>query len=291
MGIFKGIAWFVTAGAVRPTTTRERSRMYQRRANRLLEEQLYVMQSPPQQQFTEVPSDALTEITRPSVPNEVPNSHSHPVQTSSSKRKAQRNFNRRWRRTKRLKRRQTKQLKRRQASEDRRLMQENQVIVEQHGIKNAAVLRLVLEDYRVMEHYKDLVLQHGFTDASQVRAHLQEQGLEKSRIQQLEIEQAQRAIEQAQRAKDKQRRADAEARRTLRVLAVKMQQFGLVVQKCLNPEQGVEISEEELRAAFASIRSFLNKHQELSPIGVAKYQKTISELSAMVAERTGYENL
>jgi len=284
MGIFKGIAWFVTAGAVRPTTTRERSRMYQRRANRLLEEQLYVMQSPPQQQFTEVPSDALTEITRPSVPNEVPNSHSHPVQTSSSKRKAQRNFNRRWRRTKRLKRRQTKQLKRRQASEDRRLMQENQVIVEQHGIKNAAVLRLVLEDNRVMEHYKDLVLQHGFTDASQVRAHLQEQALEKSRIQQLEIE-------QAQRAKDRQQQADAEARRTLRVLAIKMQQFGLVVQKCLNPEQGVEISEEELRAAFESIRSSLNEHQELSPNGIAKYQKTISELSAMVAEKTGYESL
>jgi len=182
-------------------------------------------------------------------------------------------------------------VKRRQASEDRRLMRKNRAIVKRHGVENATVLRLVLEDYRVMEHYKDLVLQHGFTDASQVRAHLQEQGLEKSRIQQLEIEQAQRAIEQAQRAKDKQRRADAEARRTLRVLAVKMQQFGLVVQKCLNPEQGVEISEEELRAAFASIRSFLNKHQELSPIGVAKYQKTISELSAMVAERTGYENL
>ena len=175
-------------------------------------------------------------------------------------------------------------VKRRQASEDRRLMRENRLIVKQHGIKNAAVLRLVLEDYRIMEDYKDLAVLHGLTDASQVRAYLQERALEKSRIQQLEIE-------QAQRAKDRQQRADAEARKKLRVLAVKMQQFGLVVQNCLNPEQGIEISEEELRAAFHSIRSSLNHYQELSPIGVAKYEKTISELSAAVEDKTGYQNL
>ena len=181
-------------------------------------------------------------------------------------------------------RRQIDAVKRKQASEDRRLMRENRLIVKQHGIKNAAVLRLVLEDYRIMEDYKDLAVLHGLTDASQVRAYLQEQALEKSRIQQLEIE-------QAQRAKDRQQRADAEARKKLRVLAVKMQQFGLVVQNCLNPEQGIEISEEELRAAFHSIRSSLNHYQELSPIGVAKYEKTISELSAAVEDKTGYQNL
>jgi hypothetical protein len=36
MGIFKAVGWFVTGGAIRPTTTRERSRMYQREANNLL---------------------------------------------------------------------------------------------------------------------------------------------------------------------------------------------------------------------------------------------------------------
>jgi len=178
-------------------------------------------------------------------------------------------------------------VKRRQAREDRRLMRKNRVIVKRHGVKNATVLRLVLEDYRVMEDYKDLVLKHGLTDASQVRAHLRKQALEKIHTRQLEIERAQ----QAQRAEDGQQRADAEARRKLRVLTVKMQQFRLVVQRCLNPEQGVEISEEELRAAFDSIRRSLNGYQELFPIGVAKYEKIISKLSATVAEKTGYENL
>lgn len=177
-------------------------------------------------------------------------------------------------------RRQIDAVKRKQASEDRRLMRENQVIVKQHGIEHAAVLRLVLEEYRIMEDYKDLVVQHGLTDASQVRAYLRERGLEKSRIQQLEMKQAQLF-----------KQADAEERRKARVIAVKMQQFGHVVQNCLNPEQGIEISEEQLRAAFRSIRSFLNRYQELSPIAVAKYEKVISELSATVEDKTGYQSL
>lgn len=66
MGIFKAIGWFVTGGAVRPTTTRERSRMYQRRANNLLEEQLNVMQNlAQQQQFTQLPTDARPRGTCP----------------------------------------------------------------------------------------------------------------------------------------------------------------------------------------------------------------------------------
>ena len=181
-------------------------------------------------------------------------------------------------------RRQIDAVKRKQASEDRRLMRENQVIVKQHGIEHAAVLRLVLEEYRIMEDYKDLVVQHGLTDASQVRAYLRERGLEKSRIQQLEMEQAQRADAEAERLARK--REDTRA-----ALADEMRQFGLTVQKCLNPEQGIEISEEELRAAFQSIRSSLDHYQELSPVGVAKYEKVISELSATVEDKTGYQNL
>ena len=108
MGIFKAIGWFVTGGAVRPTTTRERSRMYQRRANNLLEEQLYAMQDLGQQQGTQVPTDSrprgtcpaclelmlvgastcphchTTGITWPSAPAPTPHSHSHSVQSSSS---------------------------------------------------------------------------------------------------------------------------------------------------------------------------------------------------------------
>jgi hypothetical protein len=57
MGIFKAIGWVVTGGAIRPTTTRERSRMYQRRANRLLEDQLDVMQNLAQQQVSKPTSD------------------------------------------------------------------------------------------------------------------------------------------------------------------------------------------------------------------------------------------
>lgn len=178
-------------------------------------------------------------------------------------------------------------VKRRQASEDRRLMRENQVIVKQHGIEHAAELRLVLADNRVMADYKDLVDQHGLADASQVRALLRERGMKK------ELER-----ETAQLAKSRQQQADAEAERLARkredtraVLADEMHQFGLTVQKCLNPERGIEISEEELRAAFHSIRSSLNHYQELSPIGVAKYEKAISELSAAVEDKTGYQNL
>lgn len=177
---------------------------------------------------------------------------------------------------------------RRQASKDRRLMRENRIIVKQHGIKNATSLRRVLDDYRILEEHKDLALQHGFTDGSQVRAYLQEQVLEKSRIQQLEMERAkQLEMERARLAKE----ADEEARRRLRVLTVKMQQLGLVVQKCLNPEQGTEVTEEELRAAFRSIRSPLDRYREVSPTGVAKYEKIISELSASVQDKTGYQNL
>jgi|LakMenEpi03Aug12_release.lakeMendotaPanAssembly.Ray.scaffolds.fasta_scaffold345853_2 hypothetical protein len=57
MGIFKAIASLVTGGAIRPTTTRERSRLYQRRANNLLEDQLNVMQNLAQQQVSKASSD------------------------------------------------------------------------------------------------------------------------------------------------------------------------------------------------------------------------------------------
>jgi hypothetical protein len=180
------------------------------------------------------------------------------------------------------------------AKRERRLMIENRDLVKRHGIKNYPQLSQILDDYRIMEEHKQLVLQHGLTDASQVRAHLKKQRqLEEKR---------------AKRAKGRQQQADAEARRRLReseeaerlarkredtraVLADEMRQFGLTVQKCLNPEQGVELAEGELRAAFQSIRSSLDHYQELSPVGVAKYKKIISELSATVEDKTGYQNL
>ena len=66
MGIIKGIAWFVTGGAVRPTTTRERSRMYQRQANQLLEQQLDAMQDTARQpQTIPVPTDSRPRGTCP----------------------------------------------------------------------------------------------------------------------------------------------------------------------------------------------------------------------------------
>ena len=65
MGIFKAVGWLVTGGAVRPTTTRERSRMYQRRANNLLEEQLYATQDLGQQQRNQFSTDARPRGTCP----------------------------------------------------------------------------------------------------------------------------------------------------------------------------------------------------------------------------------
>lgn len=108
MGILKLFGSFVTGGLLRPTTTRERSRMYQRRANRLLELQLDAMQNLGQQQGTHVPTDTrprgtcpacmelmlvgastcphchTTGISWPSAPAPTPHSHSHSIQTSSS---------------------------------------------------------------------------------------------------------------------------------------------------------------------------------------------------------------
>lgn len=193
----------------------------------------------------------------------------------------------RWRKDQQAKRRKS-------AKEERRLMIENRVLVERHGIKDYSELCRILDDYRIMEEQKDLVLQLGLTDAGQVRAHLEKQRqLEEKR---------------AKRAKGRQQQADAEARRRLRefeeverrarkrederaVLADAMQKFGLVVQKCLNPELGGGVSEEELRRAFSSIRMRLSEYQKLSPIGVAKYEKIISELSAAVTQKTGFQNL
>jgi hypothetical protein len=65
MGIFKAVGWFVTGGAIRPTTTRERSRLYQRQANDLLEEQLYALQDLSQQQVSASPYDSRPRGTCP----------------------------------------------------------------------------------------------------------------------------------------------------------------------------------------------------------------------------------
>ena len=65
MGIFKAAGWFVTGGAIRPTTTRERSRLYQRQANDILEEQLYALQDLSQQQVVSSPNDSRPRGTCP----------------------------------------------------------------------------------------------------------------------------------------------------------------------------------------------------------------------------------
>lgn len=332
MGIFKAIGFFVTGGAIRPTTTRERSRMYQRRANNLLEDQLNVMQNLAQQQFIQVPTDArprgtcpaclelmvvgastcpscqTTRITWPSAPNQTSVSNRRDafespeekllaknafITQANEKRQAQRDFNQRWRKTKRL--------KRRQAAKELRLMRQNRAIVERHGIKNSSELIQVLEDYRIMEEHKDLVLKHNLTDAGQVRAYLVNQIREEFRTQQLEEK-------KAQRVKARQQQVEADARRKLReaeeaerlaqkqvdkraLLAEAMHQFGLEVQKCLNPEEGIGISEVELRVAFGSIRKSLSENHELSETSIAKYVRIISDLSATVTQKTGYQNL
>jgi hypothetical protein len=343
MGIFKAIGFFVTGGAIRPTTTRERSRMYQRRANNLLEDQLNVMQNLAQQQFIQVPTDArprgtcpaclelmvvgastcpscqTTRITWPSAPNQTSVSNRRDAYGGlyelaeyiikspeeklkekiafaaqvNEKHQAQRDFNKRWRKTKRL--------KRRQAAKELRLMRQNRAIVERHGIKNSSELIQVLEDYRIMEEHKDLVLKHSLTDAGQVRAYLVNQIREEFRTQQLEEK-------KAQRVKARQQQVEADARRKLReaeeaerlaqkqvdkraLLAEAMHQFGLEVQKCLNPEEGIGISEVELRVAFGSIRKSLSENHELSQTSIAKYERIISDLSATVTQKTGYQNL
>lgn len=66
MGIFKALGFLATGGLIRPTTSRERSRLYQRRANSLLEEQLGALQSlGHQQQFAPVPTDVRLRGTCP----------------------------------------------------------------------------------------------------------------------------------------------------------------------------------------------------------------------------------
>jgi len=64
MGLFKIIGLF-SGLPIRPTTGRERSRMYQRQANDLLEEQLYAIQNLSQQQVTPFPNDTRPRGTCP----------------------------------------------------------------------------------------------------------------------------------------------------------------------------------------------------------------------------------
>ena len=170
MGIFKAAGWFVTGGAIRPTTTRERSRLYQRQANDILEEQLYALQDLSQQQVVSSPNDSRPRGTCPACHEfiVIGASTCRYCQTSGitwPETKSDDDIGRRlppWfspegvalvRESERIERRRRENLiprrswlsrRRSQKEHDKKLMRTHQKTVEEHGMKSVKELRVYL---------------------------------------------------------------------------------------------------------------------------------------------------
>lgn len=287
MGIFKAIGWFVTGGAVRPTTTRERSRMYQRRANNLLEEQLYAIQDLGQQQGTQVPTDSrprgtcpaclelmlvgastcphchTTGVTWPSAPAARPPGITWPSAPAPNpqtvrKKERKRYLDRHW---------------------NHKEITEQEIAANQKAHLERELNSRLDESQLLMSRYSDLMSREGLSTIDELRARLG-QSLEKASDKTLDNDTVTTVTFSRQRMTEA-KKCCSKAISELRIL----------VEAAIDPTRGVQVSELELRNSFDLAKKTLKSYSLMSNVGVQQYEETISSLAIDVSVKFGYLHL